>query len=44
MIKWFDYYIDQLKGLIDIALTVILGIGIMVSFIYGLVMLIGNNT
>ena len=44
MTKWFDYYIDQLRGLIDIALTVILGIGIVASFIYGLFILVSSNT
>ena len=41
--KWFDYYFDQLKCLLDITFTVLIGIGIMASFLYGLFILMVNN-
>ena len=44
MNSWFEYYFDQFKCILDIVLTMLLGIGLVASFIYGLFILVIKNT
>jgi len=41
--KWFDYYFDQFKCILDISITILLGLSVVGFFVYTIIILMVNS-